>query len=194
MTYDIICLIMILIAFAGGFQNGVVRIFSLLIGFTVSAVITVWSIPYLLDFLKASVGHFPNYVASIIMGFEFLMFSWLLVKLVNILWRPKSKKKKNIYQNVAGGLMLSAIMLFSIAILSGFFEQTKVINNQVKKESFAYKILSPIQKQSKNYGLISPQRLAKLKKVLILRSGKRLDKNFRKFKTNNDYLVYLISL
>jgi hypothetical protein len=149
MTYDIVCLILLLIAFAGGFQNGVVRIFSFMIGFTLSAVITIWSIPYLLDFLNASFGHFPKYVASLIMGFEFLMFSWLLVKLVNSLWRPKSKKKTNIYQNVAGGLMLSAIMLFSIAILSGFFEQTKVIDDRVKNQSFAYKILTPIQKQSK---------------------------------------------
>ena len=60
--------------------------------------------------------------------------------------------------------MLSAIMLFSIAILSGFFEQTKVINDRVKNESFAYKILTPIQKQSKKLWIDLTSEVSKIEK------------------------------
>ena len=153
MTYDIICLILVVLAFIGGFQKGVMRIFSFLIAICLSAIIAIWSAPYILDFLNASFSQLPPYTPSLCILVLFLTLSWLLSSLVGLLWKPIPKKKQNPVQNISGGVLLSAIMLLSIAILSGFFEQTKVISQQTKDSSYAYRILTPLHESSRQLWL-----------------------------------------
>ncbi len=149
MTYDIICLVMILIAFAGGFQKGVVRIFGWLIAILLASGTTLWSAPYLLDYLGSPSVGWSSPVPEIMLVVEFALLMWLLTSLMGTLWKPVARKKESMVQNVTGGLMLSGIMVFSIAILSGFFDQTRVISQQTRQQSIAYKILTPIHHTSK---------------------------------------------
>ncbi|MCB0669554.1 MAG: CvpA family protein [Saprospiraceae bacterium] len=149
MTYDIICLLLVGLAFAGGFQKGVIRIFSFVIAIILSIVLTVWSTPYILDFLEASISTLPPYSNTVILGLLFLILCLFLSSMVNVLWKPVQKKKQSPLQNIAGGLILSAIMILSIAVLGGFLERTKIINSGTKETSVAYKILTPIHDSSR---------------------------------------------
>ncbi|MCB0685243.1 MAG: CvpA family protein [Saprospiraceae bacterium] len=149
MTFDIICFLLVILAFVGGFQKGVVRIFSFLMAIGLAAIVTIWSVPYLTDFLVASLPDVPGYLPSIILCILFVSLCWILSSLVQTLWKPTPKKKPSPVQNVAGGVILSSIMVISIAILSGFFEQTQVITATTKETSIAYKILIPINESSR---------------------------------------------
>lgn len=149
MTYDIVCMVLILMAFIGGFQKGVVRIFGFLIAIFLAAGLTIWSAPYFLDFLAVSKSDWSTPIPEILLFLEFSLLVWMLTSLVSMLWKPVTRKKESITQNIGGGLMLACIMVFSIAILSGFFEQTKVITQETKEKSIAYQVLSPIRDTSK---------------------------------------------
>lgn len=149
MIYDLLCLLMVILAFTGGFQKGVVRIFSILIAISLAAILTIWCTPYFKDFMLASFKELPKYTMSAFLGILFFLLCWLLSSVVSKLWRPLPKKKQSTLQNVAGGLILSLIMVVSIAILSGFFEQTKIISSETKQSSIAYKIMTPIHEGSR---------------------------------------------
>lgn len=153
MTYDIICLLLVVLAFIGGFQKGVIRIFSFLIAICLSAIFTIWLAPYVTDFLEASSSSLPANSVAILLILVFVLSSWLLGSLVRRLWKPIPRKKQSPIQNIAGGVILSIMMILSIAILNGFFEQTKIINSSTKHSSIAYKILTPIHEGSRQLWL-----------------------------------------
>ena len=149
MIYDILCLLMVLLAFIGGFQKGVVKIFGLLMAIIFACIILLWSAPYLNDFLIASMTTVPNWLGSTILVTEFIVVFVLFWSLLRSAGQTNTKVQNSIWQNTLGGLFLSAFMLLSISILSGFFEQTNVIQENTKQKSIAYQFLSPVQQKSK---------------------------------------------
>jgi len=177
MTYDIICLLLVVLAFIGGVQKGVIRIFSFLIAICLSAITTLWSAPYILDFLNASFGHLPASPPMVSMLLLFLAMSWVLSSLVGFLWKPLPNRKQHPIQNVAGGVLLGAIMLFSIAILSGFFEQTNVqslVDSRTVEEEILYSHPDMDRQRARNIcGAMMFTGDDALKKIKVLSGGEK---------------------
>jgi amino acid transporter len=140
---------MVLLAFVGGFQKGVVKIFSTLLALLFAVIIVLWSVPYLYNFLNASALEIPAWLGPVIILGELAILSFLGFKIIK---KPEKTKKKNdhsLFQNVMGGVLLSVFMLLSMAILSGFAEQTHLLTEKTKHESTAYKILDPVHQKSR---------------------------------------------
>jgi hypothetical protein len=140
---------MVLLAFIGGFQKGVVKIFSLLLAFLFAILIVLWSVPYLYDFLNASLSEVPTWLGPTLTFSELAILCFFGSKILGTTWRPGKKKGGSFFQNVLGGAFLSAFMLLSMAILSGFAEQTHLLSEKTKHESTAYKILDPVHQKSR---------------------------------------------
>ena len=139
---------MVLLAFIGGFQKGVVKILSTLLALLFAIVMVLWSVPYLYDFLSASLSEVPSWLGPTLIFSELAILCFLGIKILGT--TPKGKKKGgSLLQNLLGGAFLSAFMLLSMAILGGFAEQTNLLTEKTKNESTAYKILDPVHQKSR---------------------------------------------
>jgi len=49
---------------------------------------------------------------------------------------------------ITGGILLSLVMVISLAVFFSFAEQAHLLSSETKSESFAYRFLQPIRKQS----------------------------------------------
>ena len=139
---------MVILAFIGGFQKGVTKIFGLLSAIIFGGIVILWSAPYLADFLTASVTQVPFWLMPTLLFLEFVVMILIFMRLLRSTTKPKTKSGNSFLQNTMGGLFLSAFMLFSIAILSGFFEQTNVIKDKTRTTSVAYQLLHPVKQKS----------------------------------------------
>ncbi|NND31618.1 MAG: hypothetical protein HKN76_03435 [Saprospiraceae bacterium] len=149
MIYDIICLLMVILAFAGGFQRGVVKVFGFLSAIIFGVICILWSAPYLSDFLNASMTQVPKWLLPVLLFLEFSLIAMTLFMLIPHRKQSKTKVYNGFLQNTMGGLFLSAFMVFSIGILSGFFEKTNVIREETRNSSVAYQMLNPLKQKSK---------------------------------------------
>lgn len=150
MTYDIASLLLIIMAFIGGFQAGIIRIFGLALACTFAILCTIWCVPYIKQFMTASMTQVPVYSVPLISLIIFALITWTMAKIIRMLWKPADYKKNRTMHNLLGGAILSVGMLLSISILFGFVDKSSVITPQTKQESIAYKILMPIHSKSKD--------------------------------------------
>lgn len=150
MTYDIVCLLMVLLAFIGGFQKGVVKIFSTLLVWLFALAVVLWNVPYLSDFLNASMAEVPIWLIPVLIITELAILGFLGIKILGTTRRSGKKKDNSLFQNILGGVFLSIFMLLSMAILSGFADQTHLLTEKTKHESTAYKILDPVHHRSRD--------------------------------------------
>ncbi len=150
MTYDIASLLLLMMAFVGGFQAGIIRIFGIAIACTFAVLCTIWCVPYVKEFMLASMSEVPTYAIPLISLLLFSIITWSMVKIISMLWNPEGYKKRKLLHNVLGGSILSLGMMLSISILFGFIDKSSVLQPQTKQESIAYKILLPIHAKGKH--------------------------------------------
>jgi len=150
MTYDIVCLLLLILAFIGGFQAGIIRIFGMAIACTFSALCTIWCAPYIKEFITASMTDVPVSALPIISAVLFVFIAWVMIRIITMLWNPNNYKTHQALHNIMGGAILSTGMLLSISILFGFVDKSSVLRTETKQESISYKILMPIHAKSKN--------------------------------------------
>jgi len=137
-------------AFIGGFQAGIIRIFGIAIACTFAILCTIWCAPYIKQFMHASMTKVPTYAIPILSLLLFTMIAWSMIKIITILWNPNNYNKNKTLHNLLGGAILSAGMLLSISILFGFVDKSSVLKLETKQESISYRILMPIHAKSKN--------------------------------------------
>ncbi len=147
MVLDLVVSVLLLIAFIAGFQQGVVRTFSLLIALLLAGAFVLLITPYALDFVHASAGDQANVmgVVALVLLFGGLVLS--LSYLMRKLWRHQNSMSK-FWNNTFGGVILTLLMIGSISILSGFLDNARMLSPEIKADSIAYRYLQPLQEQT----------------------------------------------
>ena len=144
MVYDLLCLFLLVTAFAGGYQRGLLRTFSFMIALLLGMCLTLFAAPYLASFLKASMVDPPAHLQSGILAIILLITIWLLHILLTMLWKKPEQQKKNFIPQTVGGLLLSSIMLLSISVFTTFIEQSGIMAESIRKTSYLYGWMAPI--------------------------------------------------
>ncbi len=151
MTYDIFCCILAAIAFAGGYQKGFIKTFSLIIAVVVALAVTGWSGAFIRAYAQQRVWLTDTRLVLIIMALEAILLIWLFVRFARYIGRDAGRKqgKITLYQQLAGGTMLGLTMLLSLAILTGFFDRSGLLSDQQKSDSWSYRLMSPVSEHAK---------------------------------------------
>ncbi len=150
MKYDILCVTLMLLAFVGGFQKGIIRTFAFFLALVLAAVVSLLSSPYVLSFLESSMNPIAEYVPIVILFITFLICFLLFKTVLRILWIAPSKEESGWLPRTAGGLLLASIMLLSISVITNFLENSSLIGNKTRDESRLYGFIEPINERTED--------------------------------------------
>ena len=144
MWFDILCGLFLFAAFATGLQKGIFKTFSFIIAFVVSSLLLLWMSPYLFHFLDNSFYTEQVWLKTGLTIPVFLLILGGSYQLVKYLRKDEASNRHNWFYRMSGALMLSIIMFLALGTLTTFLENTQLINDKTKSESYAYKCFTPI--------------------------------------------------
>jgi hypothetical protein len=151
MWFDIFCSLLLIAAFVTGMQKGLFKTFSFIIAFILSTLLLLWMSPYLFRFLDNSFHMEQIWIKSSLTIFIFLLFLGGTYQLVKYLRKDEASSKHKLLYRMAGASILSIIMFLSIGTITSFLENTKLINDKTKSDSYAYKTFTPIFKSTQEF-------------------------------------------
>ncbi len=148
---DIVVCTFLAIAFYAGFQRGIVKIFSLAAAGLITLLALLWLFPYLHEFMRASSvdGLPPSNDYHILSLVVFITGTVVIYALLRHLWLSKSSSYSAFGQKVLGGIILSGLMMVSLATILIFVRQADIINDRHLNDSRFMPIVDPIEKWGK---------------------------------------------
>lgn len=150
MWFDIVCIVLLVLAFVAGFQRGVIDTLLLIAGLVTAAVSTLFITPYVTAFLHSSFIEVSVALIYLILFLIFLMLCWSITTFIRMVWKfGKEDHPHTLWLGkTMGGLSLLSCMVLSIAVLSMFLDETSLMGEEQKDRSIGYRYLGPIRNQS----------------------------------------------
>ncbi len=148
MVYDIVCLVLMMIAFTGGYQNGIVGSFSFFFSLICSLIITSMIAPFLSDFLTASYAEWTHYLTLSTLLVIGLVLTWLLYRLLSRIRIKPLRPVFQILRKVLGGTILAGLMILSISIFTSFTVKAHILTPEMLEEAHVDDWMKPINEKA----------------------------------------------
>ena len=141
MIIDILLLLVIAYGFYLGFTRGIIKTIFSILAYVVGLVAAIKFSPAMTDLLEATFStNSPfMYVAGLIVSFVLTMFLFRL--LARGLEGLLQTVHVNILNQVAGGALLSAVMILVYSLLLWFADSSGILDAQTKRDSVSYAYL-----------------------------------------------------
>ena len=145
MFLDVVIVSLLILAFAAGFQRGVLKVFSLLISLFLSVLVLLWILPYYTEFFYASLSqeYQSHYEVGTLCLFSLLVVGFFLA--LRLLWLNKKSNQTEWLQKAMGGLTMVILMVSTVVTLSGFLQQAELLQTRHVQESRTLTWLQPMQ-------------------------------------------------
>lgn len=144
MVLDFLFVTLLVVAFVAGFQKGIFRSFTLCLSFFLAAFLALIFSPQILAFFEESFGEghlLIRFLASLLLFLSLVLVIFQLFQTINT-WQGEGV---TYFRLLFGGFMLSVMMLFSIAILTGFLQKSGMLHSENAKASHCLRLIEPMQ-------------------------------------------------
>lgn len=144
MALDFLIVTLLVVAFIAGFQKGIFRSFTLCLSFFLATFLALIFTPNVLAFFDESFGQghvLVRFLGTLLLFLSLVLVIYQLFQTINS-WRGEGI---TYFRLLFGGFMLSLMMLFSIAILTGFLQKSGMLQSDGAKESHCLQFIQPVQ-------------------------------------------------
>jgi len=144
MVLDFLFVTLIVVAFVAGFQKGIFRSFTLCLSFFLTSFLALIFAPDVIAFFDESFGEghlLVRFLAALLLFLSLVLIIYQLFQTINS-WPGE---RVSSFRLLLGGFLLSVMMLFSLAILTGFLQQSGMLQTERARESQCLQLMQPMQ-------------------------------------------------
>ncbi len=147
MVLDFLFVTLLVVAFSAGFQKGIFRSLTLGLSFFLAGCIALMFTPHALTFFDESFGEghlLIRFMATLLLFLSLVLVIYQLFQTLNN-WQGQGVTYLRL---LFGGFMLSVMMLFSLAILTGFLQKSGMLQSKASTQSHCLQLIQPMQKMT----------------------------------------------